>query len=1366
MAALNPRLADLSDDDRQVLESWLVEFDQRWDEGLLANRLDQIPPGSSWRLPALAEMVKIDLERQWRRGRQVSLESYLEEFPELGSPGDVSIDLIQVEYEVRCQFGAPLTLEDYLRRFPHQAGELARLIPQDGSGLSRNSSVAAPSRSSPRVQKSAKTPEQLPEQLGRYRIIKRLGQGGMGSVYLAQDSHLERPVALKVPDFGNHEAPDARRRFLEEARTAATLDHPYLCPVYDAGEIDGQPYLTMAYIEGQSLAALIGDEGWPKHQVAALVGKHALALHEAHTRKVIHRDLKPANVMIKTTSGRREPVIVDFGLARRDNPQDQRLTRSGQIIGTLGYMAPEQIRGDLTEIGPACDIYALGVILYELLTGRLPFSGSQLGVAAQILTQAPLPPSTYRSDLNPVLEAICLKAMSKTVGDRYASMAELAAALTGFLQSSSASPMAAAASGSPTSPSPALGERPQPAGSDSLVGHFLAQLAENQASPSPILTPEPVALRAPLPERRRPPRPLIVAVGVLSLIVLFAIIYVVTDKGRIKITVDGPTLAIKVDGNEVRIDGLGEPITLRSGEHDLTVVRGTTETETRKFIVRRGQDEALRIEYVPQIEKSASTKKDAEPNSVEKMKSADTENVAKSNPLPEAPTPAGQALPVQEAKKSSVPEPDPEAPTVGYQLLFNGKDLTGWKTHPSQPENWRVEHGILIGSGPAPISHLYTNHGDFKDFHLRAEVRINDGGNGGVYARASFGPVWPVQSLKYPYGYEAQVQGGGTASGNTGSLFLGSNRPVADVRDPPVPASQWIKLDVRAEGNRVVVMVNDKITADFTDPERHFLKGHIALQKLYPETVVEFRKIEIKELKGTAQGTDGLQAGPAQTKVGGKPAAHAAIPSKRAQKRAAKASLPLTRLVRVREFNGPRDVSLENAPHGRSDGVYFVESPGGFHAWNMDNIRSAGTLDVVARLLSEDPRKTGAWMVIVLGNPAPRGFLIKINVKGELFLEPNPWPAAKAFLQIDPRIGPIVHPAIKPGFEFNKLLLVMGKREVVILVNGVQVCAPVWFDYDVTPCLLELGAVGPGNKRAEFDRIEIREMVQPEDAPAKAKATSPASAKAVKGADLPKPGPMVPDESRKHFINTIGMKLTLILAGDFLMGSPDSDPSSVSDEKPPHRVQISKPFYLGIHEVTQGQYRAVMGDNPSHFKGSGDLPVDMVSWLEAVQFCIKLSELENRTPCYRIDRTEVTVVGGNGYRLPTEAEWEYACRAGSTTVYPFSDDVGKLAEHAWYEKNSDGKSHSVGMLSPNALGIHDMLGNVWEWCGDRYDKSYYASSPGSDPSGAPSAPARVRRGGAWSSPPRNSRAACRNKVAPGHKDGSLGFRLVLAQSQR
>ena len=364
-----------------------------------------------------------------------------------------------------------------------------------------------------------------------------------------------------MPDFGDHEAPKARRRFLEEARAAATLHHPYLCRVYDAGEIDGQLYLTMAYIEGQSLAALIGDAGWPQHQVAALVGKLALALQEAHARRVIHRDLKPANVMIRTTGQRREPVIVNFGLARREDPREQRLTRSGQIMGTLGYMAPEQIRGDLEAIGPSCDIYALGVILYEMLTGRLPFDGSGLAVAGQILTQAPLPPSRHRSDLDPALEAICLKAMAKAVGDRYTSMAEMAAALTGFLRSPSASPAPAAPSGSPAAPSPASGERPQPTGSNSLVGQFLAGLAENKASPPSIRTPEPVASATPLPERRRPVWPMIVAAGVLGVILLSAFIYVATEKARTKNNVDD-TRVIPIEKDAAT--GSGMP-TLRSG---------------------------------------------------------------------------------------------------------------------------------------------------------------------------------------------------------------------------------------------------------------------------------------------------------------------------------------------------------------------------------------------------------------------------------------------------------------------------------------------------------------------------------------------------------------------------------------------------------------------------------------------------------------------------------------------------------------------------------------------------------------------------------------------------------------------------------
>jgi len=231
------------------------------------------------------------------------------------------------------------------------------------------------------------------------------------------------------------------------------------------------------------------------------------------------------------------------------------------------------------------------------------------------------------------------------------------------------------------------------------------------------------------------------------------------------------------------------------------------------------------------------------------------------------------------------------------------------------------------------------------------------------------------------------------------------------------------------------------------------------------------------------------------------------------------------------------------------------------------------------------------------------------------------------------------------------------------------------------------------------------------------------------------------------------------------MGSPDDDKGAGNAEKPQHQVRITRPFFLGIHEVTQGQYQAVMGENPSQFKGSDDLPVEQVSWLDAVLFCNKLSEQEKKTPFYRINVTEVTIAGGNGYRLPTEAEWEYACRAGSTTLYPFGDDVSKLGDHVWFGDNSDSKTHPIGQKRPNAWGLYDMLGNVWEWCADWYDEKYYAlpASVAVDPPGPPKASYRVFRGGSWSSYAWSCRPAFRSRGAPESRNNYLGFRVAAVQ---
>ncbi|MBT6154897.1 MAG: SUMF1/EgtB/PvdO family nonheme iron enzyme [Planctomycetaceae bacterium] len=283
-------------------------------------------------------------------------------------------------------------------------------------------------RSSARV---TKTPAKISREFGRYRIIRRLGKGGMGTVFLAEDTQLQREVALKIPQFESDDDHELLERFYREARAAATLNHPNLCPVFDVGEIDGIHYLTMAFIEGEALSEMVRPgEPLSAEQASVIVHKVALGMAEAHEKGIVHRDLKPANISMNQ---RGDPVVMDFGLARHNNSGDARLTKSGAVIGTPAYMAPEQIEGDIDAIGPGCDIYSLGVILFELLTGEIPFDGPIAAVLGQVLTQEPPPPSRFRSDLDMRLETICLKMMAKQREDRYASMFEVADALGEFL---------------------------------------------------------------------------------------------------------------------------------------------------------------------------------------------------------------------------------------------------------------------------------------------------------------------------------------------------------------------------------------------------------------------------------------------------------------------------------------------------------------------------------------------------------------------------------------------------------------------------------------------------------------------------------------------------------------------------------------------------------------------------------------------------------------------------------------------------------------------------------------------------------------------------------------------------------------------
>jgi serine/threonine protein kinase/WD40 repeat protein/Leucine-rich repeat (LRR) protein len=273
----------------------------------------------------------------------------------------------------------------------------------------------------------------LPVEFGRYRVQKVLGQGAMGAVYLAHDTKLARDVALKTPKLDVLEGGELVERFEREARAAATLHHRNICPVFDVGEIDGVRFLTMAYIEGRPLSEFVSqDKPMSRKQAATVVRKLALGLQEAHDHGVVHRDLKPANVMIDKS---REPVVMDFGLAHQvENTDKSRLTGVGVIMGSPAYMSPEQVDSNPDAVGHATDIYSLGVILFELLTGRLPYEGSVVAIIGQIVSADTPDVRGLRSNVDEGLAAICLKMMAKSTANRYATMNDVAVALTGYLR--------------------------------------------------------------------------------------------------------------------------------------------------------------------------------------------------------------------------------------------------------------------------------------------------------------------------------------------------------------------------------------------------------------------------------------------------------------------------------------------------------------------------------------------------------------------------------------------------------------------------------------------------------------------------------------------------------------------------------------------------------------------------------------------------------------------------------------------------------------------------------------------------------------------------------------------------------------------
>jgi tetratricopeptide (TPR) repeat protein len=428
----------------QYVERLLRRFEEAWRRGSWPSIDDYVKEIDGERLGLLVELVHQDLACRLEAGEAARVEDYLEHYPHLSSNPAVLVDLLASEYLLRQDRGEAVAFEEYQERFPALAGELPRQVAlRQGAGIGEAPTLPPPA-AAPETDVHGQPGEVVPAEqtalrpagwaapevewveVPGYEILGLLGKGGMGVVYRALQTSLGRAVALKVV---RHAGSEERRRFHAEAEAIARLKHPNVVQIYEVGEHKGLPYFAMELCEGGSLDGQLDGTPWQPEKAATLVQTLAGAMHAAHAAGVIHRDLKPANVLLAADG---TPKITDFGLAKRLDVQG--LTQTGAVLGTPSYMAPEQAAGKGKAVGPAADVYALGAILYQLLTGRPPFKGeTSFDTLRQVLDDEPVPVRRLQPRAPADLETVCLKCLEKEPQRRYASARELAEDLRRFL---------------------------------------------------------------------------------------------------------------------------------------------------------------------------------------------------------------------------------------------------------------------------------------------------------------------------------------------------------------------------------------------------------------------------------------------------------------------------------------------------------------------------------------------------------------------------------------------------------------------------------------------------------------------------------------------------------------------------------------------------------------------------------------------------------------------------------------------------------------------------------------------------------------------------------------------------------------------